>query len=85
MERDTTSEVGDTQRDGEWWRGSNSKEDGSSLLFIVLFQDVIFVWFIYFSNLCDFYNILLIFETYEIVTLYNFFVILDYLVLIPYL
>ena len=23
--RDTTSEVGDTQRDGEWWLGSNSK------------------------------------------------------------
>ena len=35
LERETTSEVGDTQCDGEWWLGSNSKEDGSSLLLIV--------------------------------------------------
>ena len=61
MGRDTTSEVGDTQRDGEWWLGSNSKEDGSSLLLIVLFQNVIFM--------CD----LFIFETYVIVTIYYLF------------
>ena len=60
MERGTTSEVGDTQHDGEWWLGSNSKEDGSSLLLIVLFQSVI---------LCD----LFIFETSVIVTLYYLF------------
>ena len=85
MERETTSEVGDTQCDGEWWSGSNSKEDGSSLLLFVLFLSVVFMWFIYFWNLCDCYNILFIFETYVIVTLYNFVVILDYLVLLLYL
>ena len=68
LERETTSEVGDTQCDGEWWLGSNSKEDGSSLLLIFLFLSVVFMWFIHFWNLCDCYNILFIFETYVIVT-----------------
>ena len=72
LERDAISEVGEIQRDGEWWLGSNSKEDGSSLLLIILFQSVI---------LCD----LFIFETYVIVPLCDFVVILDYLVLLAYL
>ena len=46
-------------------------------------MDLPFYWLFYFKvlSLCD----LFIFETYVIVTLYNFVIILDYLVLLPYL
>ena len=78
MERETTSEVGDTQCDGEWWLGSNSKEDGS-FPFIDCFISECCLYVIYlFLKPMWFYNILFIFETYVIVTLYNFVVILDY-------